>query len=112
MIRRGSMIVEKAIGGRPVFLSYLPAGSYFGEMAVIDGSRRTATVRAAIKSEVLRFPGAAFTALLETKPRLREKASEDVLDTLGRALSAVESEASGDADAQADAGGTRTTAGG
>jgi cGMP-dependent protein kinase 2 len=78
VIRRGSMIVEKDIGGRAVFLSYLPAGSYFGEMAVIDGSKRTATVKAAIKSEVLRFPGAAFTALLERNPRLREKALADM----------------------------------
>src|SRR4029079_775529 len=74
VVRRGSMIVEKAIGGQPVFLSYLPAGSYFGEMAVIDGSKRTATVKAAIKSEVVRFTGAAVTALLERKPALREKA--------------------------------------
>jgi CRP-like cAMP-binding protein/Fe-S-cluster-containing hydrogenase component 2/thioredoxin reductase len=78
VVRRGSMIVEKDIGGRPVFLSYLPAGSYFGEMAVIDGSKRTATVKAAIKSEVLRLPGDAFTALLERKPRLREKALADM----------------------------------
>ncbi len=78
VVRRGSMIVEKGIGGSPVFLSYLPAGSYFGEMAVIDGSKRTATVKAAIKSEVVRFPGEAFTALLERKPRLREKALADM----------------------------------
>ncbi|HWK41191.1 MAG TPA: cyclic nucleotide-binding domain-containing protein [Croceibacterium sp.] len=78
VVRRGSMIVEKGIGGSPVFLSYLPAGSYFGEMAVIDGSLRTATVKAAIKSEVVRFPGAAFTALLDRKPRLREKALADM----------------------------------
>jgi CRP-like cAMP-binding protein/Fe-S-cluster-containing hydrogenase component 2 len=78
VVRRGSMVVEKAIGGKPVFLSYLPAGSYFGEMAAIDGSKRTATVKAAIKSEVVRFPGAAFTALLERKPRLREKALADM----------------------------------
>ena len=79
VVRRGSMIVEKGIGGSPVFLSYLPAGSYFGEMAVIDGSLRTATVKAAIKSEVVRFPGAAFTALLDRKPRLREKALADMV---------------------------------
>jgi len=78
VVRRGSMIVEKALGGRPVFLSYLPAGSYFGEMAVIDGSKRTATVKAAIKSQVVRFPGAAFTALLESKPKLRDKALADM----------------------------------
>lgn len=78
VIRRGSMVVEKDIGGKPVFLSYLPAGSYFGEMAVIDGSRRTATVKAAIKSEVVRLPGEAFMTLLERKPRLREKALADM----------------------------------
>lgn len=78
IIRRGSMIVEKEIGSKPVFLSYLPAGSYFGEMAVIDGSARTATVKAAIKSEVIRLPGDGFLALLDKNPALREKAMQDM----------------------------------
>ncbi len=78
VIRRGSMVVEKDIGGKPVFLSYLPAGSYFGEMAVIDGSRRTATVKAAIKSEVVRIPGDLFNALLDAKPALRTRALADM----------------------------------
>jgi len=78
IIRRGSMIVEKNIGDHPVFLSYLPAGSYVGEMAVIDGSARTATVKAAIKSEVVRFPGEAFMRLLDRKPDLRERALSDM----------------------------------
>ena len=80
VIQRGSMIVEKDIGGKPVFLSYLPAGSYFGEMAVIDGSARTASVKAAIKAEVVRFPGEVFTALMEKKPQLRERTMEDMAD--------------------------------
>jgi CRP-like cAMP-binding protein/Fe-S-cluster-containing hydrogenase component 2/thioredoxin reductase len=78
IIRRGSMIVEKQVGDRPVFLSYLPAGSYFGEMAVIDGSARTATVKAAIKSEVIRLPGEGFLALLDRNPALRERALKDM----------------------------------
>ncbi len=78
IVRRGSMIVEKNLGGHPVFLSYLPAGSYFGEMAVIDGSKRTASVRAAIKSEVVRFPGEAFNALLDAKPDIRARALDDM----------------------------------
>ena len=78
IVRRGSMIVEKHIGDRPVFLSYLPAGSYFGEMAVIDGSVRTASVKAAIKSEVIRLPGDAFMELLDRNPRLRERALKDM----------------------------------
>ncbi len=78
IIRRGSMIVEKRIGEKPVFLSYLPAGSYVGEMAAIDGSLRTATVKAAIKSEVIKLPGDAFVALLDRNPKLREKAMTEM----------------------------------
>ena len=78
ILRRGSMIVEKDIGGRPVFLSYLPAGTYFGEMAVIDGERRSATVKAAIRSQVIRLPGEGFMDLLARNPRLRERALADM----------------------------------
>ena len=62
VVRSGSMIVEKMVGGKPVFLSYLPAGSFVGEMALIGGGKRTATVKAAIKSDVIRLPGEAFAA--------------------------------------------------
>jgi len=78
IVRRGSMIVERLIGGRPVFLSYLPAGSYVGEMALIDGGPRSATVRAAIKSEVVRLPGDAFARLLQRRPELLAKARSDM----------------------------------
>ncbi|MCB2060144.1 MAG: cyclic nucleotide-binding domain-containing protein [Novosphingobium sp.] len=78
IIRRGSMIVEKTIAGKPVFLSYLPAGSYVGEMALIDGAPRNATVRAAIRSEVIRLPGEAFARLLERKPALLRKAATEM----------------------------------
>jgi cGMP-dependent protein kinase 2 len=78
VIRQGSMVVEKAIGGKPVFLSYLPAGSYVGEMALLEGGRRTATVRAAIKSEVIRVDGDAFRRLLDRKPDLLARARSDM----------------------------------
>ncbi len=78
VIRQGSMIVEKMIGGKPVFLSYLPAGSYVGEMALIAGGLRTATVRAAIKSEVIKLHGTAFRNLLAKKPTLLDKVKRDM----------------------------------
>jgi cGMP-dependent protein kinase 2 len=78
VIRRGSMVVEKTIGGHPVFLSYVPAGCYVGEMALIDGGPRTATVRAAVRSEVVRLDGAAFSRLLARKPELLGKAQRDM----------------------------------
>jgi thioredoxin reductase/CRP-like cAMP-binding protein/Fe-S-cluster-containing hydrogenase component 2 len=78
IIRQGSMTVEKSIGGKPVFLRYLPAGSYVGEMAMIDGGRRTATVRAAIKSEVIKLDGDSFRRLLAGKPALLAKMKEEM----------------------------------
>jgi CRP-like cAMP-binding protein/Fe-S-cluster-containing hydrogenase component 2/thioredoxin reductase len=78
VVRSGSMTVEKTIGGKQVFLSYIPAGSYFGEMALIDGGRRTATVRAAIRSEVIRLNGDVFRALLARKPLLAAKLENDM----------------------------------
>ena len=42
-------------------------------MALIDGGRRTATVRAAIKSEVIKLNGDAFRKLLAGKPDLLEQ---------------------------------------
>ena len=78
IIRQGSMCVEKDVAGKPVFLSYLPAGSYVGEMALIEGGRRTATVKAAIKSEVIKLDGDAFRDLLRAKPDLLAKFKKDM----------------------------------
>eukprot|EP01013_Petalomonas_cantuscygni_P018215 TRINITY_DN3558_c0_g1_i1.p1 TRINITY_DN3558_c0_g1~~TRINITY_DN3558_c0_g1_i1.p1 ORF type:complete len:832 (-),score=184.32 TRINITY_DN3558_c0_g1_i1:988-3483(-) len=78
VIRVGSMVVEKQIGGKPVFLSYLPAGSYVGEMTLIAGGFRTATVKAAIKSEVIKISGDAFKKVLDAHPDLMRKAKKDM----------------------------------
>jgi Fe-S-cluster-containing hydrogenase component 2/CRP-like cAMP-binding protein/thioredoxin reductase len=78
VIRVGSMIVEKMVGGKPVFLSYLPAGSYVGEMALIAGGKRTASVRAAVKSEVIKIDGEKFEQVLKSRPALLERAKKDM----------------------------------
>jgi Fe-S-cluster-containing hydrogenase component 2/CRP-like cAMP-binding protein len=77
VIRIGSMMVETQVGGKPVFLSYLPASSYFGASTILYGGRRNETVRAAVKSEVIKLQGAAFRRLLEAKPALLEKVRAD-----------------------------------
>ncbi len=78
VVRRGSMVVEREIAGKPVFLSYVPAGSFVGEMSLIDGGRRTATVRAAIRSEVIRLDGDLFRRLMRGNPALVEKLRADM----------------------------------
>jgi cGMP-dependent protein kinase 2 len=71
VIRSGSMVVEKDIGGKPIFLRYLPAGSFFGEMAVLSGEARNATVKAAVGAEVIKLTGESFRRMLDAKPQVR-----------------------------------------
>ena len=72
IIRSGSMVIEKNIAGKNIFLSYVPAGNYVGEMALFEDGKRTATVRATIKSEVIKLDGKRFEELLQRKPELRQ----------------------------------------
>jgi cGMP-dependent protein kinase 2 len=78
VIRRGSMVVEREIAGKPVFLSYIPAGSFVGEMSLIEGGRRTASVRAAIRSEVIKLDGDLFRRLMRSYPALVQKLRNDM----------------------------------
>lgn len=78
IIRSGSMVVEKTIGGKPVFMSYVPAGSYSGEMALLSREPRVATVKAAIRSQVVRLPAEPFRELLRRKPQLAKMLAEEM----------------------------------
>ncbi|TAL29377.1 cyclic nucleotide-binding domain-containing protein [Phenylobacterium sp.] len=78
IIRSGSMIVEKDLGGKPVFMSYVPAGSYSGEMAMIERAPRVATVKAAIRSTVVKLPADPFRKLLVRKPELAKRMTDEM----------------------------------
>jgi Fe-S-cluster-containing hydrogenase component 2/CRP-like cAMP-binding protein/thioredoxin reductase len=80
IIRSGSVVAERSIGGKDVFLSYVPAGSYVGEMSLFDGGRRSATVRAAIAVEAIRLPGERFRALLERRADIFQRVQGQVSD--------------------------------
>ena len=80
IIRSGSMIVEKRIGDKDVFLSYLPAGSYFGEMALFEDGKRTASVKAAVKSEVIKINGKHFEDLMAAQPALKDKIEDQLAE--------------------------------
>jgi Fe-S-cluster-containing hydrogenase component 2/CRP-like cAMP-binding protein len=77
LIRNGSMVVEREIAGKPVFISYVPAGSVVGEVTLVEGGRRNSTVRAAIRSEVIKMDGDLFRILLNRKPELVAKLRSD-----------------------------------
>jgi CRP-like cAMP-binding protein len=74
VVASGAFEIQKA-GKR---LRELGAGAVFGEMALLDGSPRAATVMASSEGRVLRIPRAEFEALLDESPEL----SRGVIRTL------------------------------
>jgi CRP-like cAMP-binding protein/Fe-S-cluster-containing hydrogenase component 2/thioredoxin reductase len=71
LVRRGSLTISRDIGGKEVVLSYVPAGNYVGEMALLGESKRSATARAAIATETIRVDGEAFKRAVGRDPLLR-----------------------------------------
>jgi CRP-like cAMP-binding protein/thioredoxin reductase/Pyruvate/2-oxoacid:ferredoxin oxidoreductase delta subunit len=91
LIRRGSVMIVRTIAGREVVLSYLSAGNYVGEMALLSESPRTATVKAAVTTEALVLDSQSFKEVLGRNPAWREDMEERFLDRL-RANAAMESQ--------------------
>ena len=56
--------------GREIVLSLLGEGDYFGEIALIDGEPRTATIVSTQASEVLTIARADFQQILRSSPEL------------------------------------------
>jgi CRP-like cAMP-binding protein/thioredoxin reductase/Fe-S-cluster-containing hydrogenase component 2 len=71
LIRRGSVTVSRNIGGEEIILSYLSAGNYVGETALLSDAPRTASVRAAVTTETIKLPTDSFKALLDRSKALR-----------------------------------------
>ncbi len=82
LIRRGSVTVSRRIGGKETVLSYVPAGHYVGEMAMLTDARRTATVRAAVATETVRIEGSAFKQLLDHAPEMKRDVEAQVRERL------------------------------
>jgi CRP-like cAMP-binding protein/thioredoxin reductase/ferredoxin-like protein FixX len=73
LIRSGAVTVSRKIGGKDIVLSYVPAGHYVGEMAMLTQRPRTATVKASVATEAIRIDSAAFRALLDGAPDLKRQ---------------------------------------
>lgn len=54
--------------GREVILNYMGEGDYFGELALLDGEPRSATVRTVTPCEVIAVSRGSFQELLKTNP--------------------------------------------
>jgi CRP-like cAMP-binding protein/thioredoxin reductase/Fe-S-cluster-containing hydrogenase component 2 len=82
LIRRGSVMISRVLAGREVVLSYLAAGNYIGEMALLTDTPRSATVKAAVTTEAVVLNSEAFKRVLGRNPKWREEMEARFLDRL------------------------------
>ena len=71
LIRSGSVSISRRVGEHEVVISYVAAGNYVGEMGLLGKTRRNATVRATVPTEVVSLDAEAFGELLQRNPGLR-----------------------------------------
>jgi len=71
MIRRGSVTVSRAIAGKDVVLSYVAAGNYIGEMALMSDAPRSATVKAAVPTECVMLEAKRFVEVVGRNTSMR-----------------------------------------
>lgn len=73
LIVKGKVQVFVGGGDRPTTtLNELGPGACIGEMAVLDSSPRSATVRALERTRALRVPGAGFKRVMSERPEMSE----------------------------------------
>ena len=79
LIRRGSVTVSKVIDGKDKILSYVSAGNYVGEMALLNDSPRSATITATVLTEILVLGAEGVKKQIAANPKWRASIEKQVL---------------------------------
>lgn len=81
-----------ASNGREIVLDYLEPGTVFGEIAVLDGGERTASVTMIDDGRVIRLSRAACIAFIEGHPRVAVRMLQEMARRLRRMDETIESD--------------------
>jgi small-conductance mechanosensitive channel/CRP-like cAMP-binding protein len=79
VIFRGEAEVRVREGGGSKVVKLLHRGDYFGEMALLTGERRTATITAITESACYILDSAIFSSVLKANPQIAERLSETLV---------------------------------
>lgn len=71
LIQSGSVTVSRMIAGREVVLFYVAAGNYVGEMSLVSGEPRYATVRAAVATDAVLIRADRMREIIAKNPEIR-----------------------------------------
>jgi CRP/FNR family transcriptional regulator len=74
IVRRGTCrVTREHPDGRAITLANLGPGAIFGELAMFDGERRSASVEALEDTDLLALPGSDVRSLIREHPEMAEK---------------------------------------
>jgi ABC-type multidrug transport system ATPase subunit/CRP-like cAMP-binding protein len=71
LVESGTLLVETEVGGRRRELTRMGPGDFFGEIALLSGGARTATVTASTPALLWSLTAEDFAAIVQTDPQLR-----------------------------------------
>ncbi|MFT5085576.1 MAG: CRP/FNR family cyclic AMP-dependent transcriptional regulator [Lentisphaeria bacterium] len=71
IIRKGKVSVSRTVeDGRQVVLNYMAEGEYFGELSLLDGKPRSATISTVTACEFIAISRSSFIQLMQNTPEL------------------------------------------
>src|SRR5258706_1279373 len=82
LIRKGSGTGSRTISGNEVVLSYVAAGNYVGEMALMSDAPRSATIRAAVPTEAIMLQANRFIEVMASHSTVRGRIDSKLLDRM------------------------------
>jgi len=85
IVNEGTCLVTRQHSdGRTITLATLGPGTIFGELAMFDGERRSASVEAAENTELLALPASDMKTLIREHPGMAEKLIVALTERYGR----------------------------
>jgi CRP-like cAMP-binding protein len=82
IVQSGVLEVSKRINGKTLHINLLSAGEFFGEMALIDGTPRSADVTVKEAAQLVRLPVSAYGQMKKEAPATALKMADVLLKTL------------------------------
>lgn len=70
VVQSGDVEIRRQVGETQRVLAVLPAGEFFGEMAILNGRPRSATAVVRTDSKLLVIEGKTFEAMLRARPEI------------------------------------------
>ena len=92
LLTGNAKVTMVAANGREITLDYADPGSVLGEIAVLDGGERSASVIALSKGAYLRLTRAAFEAFVERQPGMAWRLMRELARRLRQTNATVESD--------------------